>query len=74
MRLLLDTHALLWFVLNDGKLSRAVDAIISDPTNYDLHAIFLDIKKREKERGLHFVDGVAHQPMPNQMLQQKAEA
>ena len=33
MRLLLDTHALLWFVLNDGKLSRAVDAIISDPTN-----------------------------------------
>jgi hypothetical protein len=39
-----------------------------------LHAIFLDIKKREKERGLHFVDGVAHQPMPNQKLQQKAEA
>jgi len=37
-----------------------------------LHAIFLDIKKREKERGLHFVDGVAHQPMPNQKLQQKA--
>ena len=33
MRLLLDTHALLWFVLNDVKLSRAVDAIISDPTN-----------------------------------------
>ena len=29
--------------------------------NYDLHAIFLDIKKREKERGLHFVDGVARQ-------------
>jgi len=28
--------------------------------NYDLHAIFLDIKKREKERGIHFVDGVAH--------------
>jgi len=42
--------------------------------NYDLHAIFLDIKKREKESGLHFVDGVAHQPMPNQILQQKAEA
>ena len=33
--------------------------------NYDLHAIFLDIKKREKERGLHFVDGVARQPVPN---------
>ena len=37
--------------------------------NYDLHAIFLDIKKREKERGLLFVDGVAHQPIPNQALQ-----
>ena len=34
--------------------------------NYDLHAIFLDIKKREKERGLEFVLGVARQPMPNQ--------
>ncbi|MSR81151.1 MAG: hypothetical protein EXS11_10565 [Gemmataceae bacterium] len=34
--------------------------------NYDLHAIFLDIKKREKERGLHFVLGVAYQPMPEQ--------
>ena len=33
--------------------------------NYDLHAIFLDIKKREKERGLHFVDGVVCQPLPN---------
>jgi len=32
--------------------------------NYDLHAIFLDIKKREKERGLNFVLGVARQPMP----------
>ena len=30
--------------------------------NYDLHAIFLDIKKREKERGLVFVDGIARQP------------
>ena len=37
--------------------------------NYDLHAIFLDIKKREKERGLNFVLGVAHQPMPPQALQ-----
>lgn len=36
--------------------------------NYDLHAIFLDIKSREKERGLHFVDGVARQPAPNQTL------
>ncbi len=37
--------------------------------NYDLHAIFLDIKKREKERGLNFIDGVARQCMPNQALQ-----
>jgi len=36
--------------------------------NYDLRAIFLDIKKREKERGLHFVDGVARQPVPTQAL------
>lgn len=37
--------------------------------NYDLRAIFLDIKKREQERGLEFVDGVARQVMPNQALQ-----
>jgi len=37
--------------------------------NYDLHAIFLDVKKREKERGLKFVLGVARQPVPNQALQ-----
>ncbi len=33
--------------------------------NYDLHAIFLDIKKREKESGLIFVNGVARQPASN---------
>lgn len=33
--------------------------------NYDLDLMFLDIKKREKERGLIFVDGVARQPMSN---------
>jgi len=37
--------------------------------NYDLRAIFLDIKNREKERGLHFVDGVARQPVPKQSVQ-----
>ena len=37
--------------------------------NYDLHAIFLDIKKREKERGLHFIDGIARQSMSNRALQ-----
>ncbi len=36
--------------------------------NYDLLAIFLDIKKREKERGLDFVDGVARQPVSNKTL------
>jgi len=30
--------------------------------NYDLDAIFQDIKKREKESGLVFVQGVARQP------------
>jgi hypothetical protein len=30
--------------------------------NYDLDAIFQDIKKREKENGLVFVQGVARQP------------
>ena len=33
--------------------------------NYDLDAIFQDIKKREKESGLVFVQGVARQPAPN---------
>jgi hypothetical protein len=42
--------------------------------NYDLHAIYLDIKKREKERGLHFVDGVARQPVPNVVPQPTSAA
>ena len=33
MRLLLDTHTVLWFVLNDPQLSRPADALITDPTN-----------------------------------------
>lgn len=37
--------------------------------NYDLDAIYRDIKKREKETGLVFVQGVARQPVPNQVLQ-----
>jgi hypothetical protein len=32
MRLLLDTHAFIWFVLNDPQLSRTADALITDPT------------------------------------------
>ena len=37
--------------------------------NYDLEAIFQDIKEREKKSGLKFVEGVARQPMPTQTLQ-----
>ena len=33
MRLLLDTHTFLWFVLNDRQLSRPADALITDPAN-----------------------------------------
>ncbi len=32
MTVLLDTHAFLWFVLNDPKLSAAAKAVIEDPT------------------------------------------
>jgi hypothetical protein len=37
--------------------------------NYDLDAIFRDIKEREKKGGLKFVQGVARQPVPSQALQ-----
>jgi hypothetical protein len=37
--------------------------------NYDLDAIFQDIKEREKKSGLKFVQGVARQPVPNQPLE-----
>ncbi len=33
MKLLLDTHALLWFLLNDEKLSRNAKSIIADSSN-----------------------------------------
>lgn len=33
MRLLLDTHAFLWFILDDPRLSAKADAVISDPNN-----------------------------------------
>ena len=33
MRLLLDTHAFLWFILDEPQLSAAADALISDPAN-----------------------------------------
>lgn len=33
MRLLLDTHSFLWFVLNDVQLSATAAALIAEPTN-----------------------------------------
>lgn len=36
MKLLLDTHAFLWFVLKDPNLSATADQLISDPAN-DVH-------------------------------------
>jgi PIN domain nuclease of toxin-antitoxin system len=33
VRLLLDTHALLWFLLDDERLSAAAKALIADSTN-----------------------------------------
>ena len=33
MRLLVDTHAFLWFILDDPQLSSAADSLISDPSN-----------------------------------------
>lgn len=32
--------------------------------NYDLDAIFQDIKEREKKSGMKFIQGVARQPAP----------
>jgi hypothetical protein len=57
-------------VMNDpivDEVRTARDALAAR-FNYDLLAIFLDIKKREKERGLDFVDGVARQPVSNKTL------
>ena len=36
MRILLDTHALLWFYLGDRKLSSPARAVIEDPNNIKL--------------------------------------
>lgn len=33
MRLLLDTHAFLWFILDDSRLSTAARNLIEDPAN-----------------------------------------
>ncbi|MGF1575027.1 MAG: type II toxin-antitoxin system VapC family toxin [Cyanophyceae cyanobacterium] len=39
MRLLLDTHALLWFVLEDPRLSIASQSVITNPNNQILVSI-----------------------------------
>lgn len=36
MRLLLDTHTLLWFALNDPQLSATAQSLIVDPANVKL--------------------------------------
>jgi PIN domain nuclease of toxin-antitoxin system len=33
MRVLLDTHAFLWFVVNDPQLSAGARSLINDPAN-----------------------------------------
>ena len=33
MSILLDTHAFIWFVLDDPKLPATAKAIVEDPTN-----------------------------------------
>jgi PIN domain nuclease of toxin-antitoxin system len=33
VRLLLDTHAFLWFITNDAQLSTAAKALLADPNN-----------------------------------------
>ena len=48
---------------------RRVRAAHAARFNYDLDAIFQDIKKREKESGLVFVQGVALQPAPTKAQQ-----
>ena len=42
--------------------------------NYDLDAIFLDIKEQEKKSGLMFVSGVAQQIKPMETVQPAAPA
>ena len=42
--------------------------------NYDLDAIFQDIKERERKSGYKFVQGVARQTAPNQPLQSTGAA
>ncbi len=71
----LPTVARHWFY--ELEYSSKVNASVAADTvrdahasrfNYDLDAIFQDIKEREKKSGLKFVQGVARQPVPNQAI------
>ena len=42
--------------------------------NYDLDAIFRDIKEQEKKSGYRFISGAARPAVPNQALQQTGAA
>jgi PIN domain nuclease of toxin-antitoxin system len=49
LKLLLDTHAVLWFVEDDPRLSAAAREAISDPAN-ELHvspAVFWEVAIKE---------------------------
>ena len=48
------------------RLGRVRDAHAAK-FNYDLDVIFQDIKEQERKSGLKFVQGVARQPVPNQV-------
>src|SRR5438034_369504 len=55
MKLLLDTHAVLWFVADDPKLSAAAKAALGDPTNERLMSpvSLLEIAIKVRLRKLH---------------------
>ncbi len=42
--------------------------------NYDLDAMYRDIKEQEQKSGLEFVDGIARQPVPQAKLPSSSSA
>jgi hypothetical protein len=58
-------------IVDEVRRVRDAHAALFD---YDLDAIFQDIKEREKKSGLKFVQGVARQPEPNQSQQPTGSA
>ena len=51
MRLLLDTHALLWFLADDPRLSRHADAAIKAPDTGVLVSVVSHIATRSRRGG-----------------------